>query len=470
MGGGFLAGVETTVLKYDMLKAGKGAVVGLSGGADSVALLTALLDLREKYAWTLTAVHVHHCLRPVEADLDQEFAAEFCAARGVPFRAFRADARAFAAERGLSIEEAGREKRYEAFERVRAEVGADKIAVGHNMDDQAETVLMRVMRGAGGLGLAAVPPVRGRVIRPLLFAPRREIEAFLTERGIKWRTDATNAETIYVRNRARGELLPALRAFNPNISAALARTAAIAATENDFLDKLSRAALDGCRENIGELSAPAFNALEPALKPRVIRLALAEAGFTLKDVAYANIRDAVDLAGKPSGKRLCLPGGAGLRVSFDRILIERRDGGAPRDYSYELRAPGAGAGDCCAVYVKEAGVEVTASAEELESFGGLRRIFSEPVGVDGGGRLIIRNRRPGDRFRAGNGTKSLKKLMIAHKIDARERAAAPLLCDDSGVLWVIGRFPPARRVPAGAVVRIAVWEGRYERDSQNVDR
>lgn len=201
-------GMREAIRAYRMIGRGMKVVVGVSGGADSVCLLAGLVSLREELGISLVAVHVEHGIRGEESLADAGYVAELCERWNVKLSVERIDVEAVARERGLTVEEAGRTVRYEVFARIAREQSADRIAVAHNRNDQAETVLWNLARGSGVKGLGGIRPMRGRIIRPLLFTERSEIESYLRVQGIRWRTDRTNLETAYTRNRIRLELLP----------------------------------------------------------------------------------------------------------------------------------------------------------------------------------------------------------------------------------------------------------------------
>jgi tRNA(Ile)-lysidine synthase len=236
------------------LRAGDRVVVALSGGADSVALLLALSEANQASSHTygsagrdterlgivLSAAHVHHGLRGEEADEDEAFVRDLCTRQGIPLRVIRVDTAARQAAEGEGVEEAARELRYAALRGLLAEGAADVIATAHTLDDQAETVLMKMLRGAWTEGLGGISPVveesgkPGRVIRPLLAVRRAQIEAFLQSRSQAWREDSSNRDLTLTRNRVRHELMPALKEFNPQVDTLLARTSEIAREEEAF--------------------------------------------------------------------------------------------------------------------------------------------------------------------------------------------------------------------------------------------
>ncbi len=221
--------IKRYIEKNQLIRPGDGVVVGLSGGPDSVFLLYALHTLQARMGFTLRAVHVHHGIRGAEADRDEAFSEKLCAKLHVPFQAVHVAAPAYAAQQGLSLEEAARILRYEALEAARQQLEAPTawIAVAHHLDDQAETVLHNLVRGAGLRGLAGMENRRNHVIRPLLSIKREDILKWLEQNKIAYVTDSTNADPHYTRNRIRSTVLPELREINPEASAHIAHSAAL---------------------------------------------------------------------------------------------------------------------------------------------------------------------------------------------------------------------------------------------------
>jgi tRNA(Ile)-lysidine synthase len=307
---------------------GSTLVVGLSGGADSVALADVLATLRRRRGFRLVAAHLDHGLRPGSA-ADADFCAEVCRSLDLPFRRGAADVRARAARERGGLEQAARRERYDFLRRVRDEEAAAAIAVAHTRDDQAETLLLRLLRGAGATGLGGMRPRAGDVLRPLLAVSRQEVLAHLRERGLAWREDPSNADTAHRRNRVRHELLPYLEErFNPGIRAALARTAGLLADEAAHVRAEADALLAVAARDEGEalvlLRAPLAGA-PTAVARATIRQALSRAGG-LAQVGALHVERVLHLARAkaPSGRRLPLPGGREARFTRDEVRIERR--------------------------------------------------------------------------------------------------------------------------------------------------
>jgi tRNA(Ile)-lysidine synthase len=303
-------------------------VVGLSGGKDSVALTDALASLRRRRGFRVVAAHLDHGLRPGSEE-DVAFCAALCERLDVPFQAGKADVRARAGRERGGIEQAARRERYAYLRRVRDEEKAAAIAVAHTRDDQAETLLLRLLRGAGATGLAGMRPRVGDVVRPLLAVSREEVLAHLRERGLDWREDPSNADTAHRRNRVRHELIPYLEErFNPGIRAALARTASLLADEAAHVRAEAESLLAAIAREEGDalvLGRAALAEAPPAVARATVRQALARAGG-LAQVGALHVERVLQLARAkaPSGRRLPLPGGREARFTRDAVRLEGR--------------------------------------------------------------------------------------------------------------------------------------------------
>jgi tRNA(Ile)-lysidine synthase len=332
-----VAAVDRALGAVGMPPRGGTLLVGLSGGADSVALLDALASLRRRRGFRVVAAHLDHGLRPGSAQ-DAAFCAELCRTLDVPLRVGAADVRARVARERGGLEQAARRERYAFLRAVRDEEGAAAIAVAHTRDDQAETLLLRLLRGAGATGLAGMSPRSGDVVRPLLAVSRQEVLAHLRERGLAWREDPSNADTAHRRNRVRHELLPYLEErFNPGIRAALARTASVLADEAAHLRAEAETLLAGIvRQEGGTMllrRGPLAEA-PPAVARAAIRQSLLRAGG-LAHVGALHVDRILQLARAkaPSGRRLPLPGGREARFTRDEIRIEKRVGAVTKAVS-----------------------------------------------------------------------------------------------------------------------------------------
>ncbi len=323
-----VAAVDRALLTAGLPARGETAVVGLSGGADSVALTAALAALRRRRGFQLVAAHLDHGLRKGSAD-DAAFCHAYCEALGVPLRAGTADVRARAGREKGGIEQAARRERYSFLRRVRDDEGAAAIAVAHTEDDQAETLLLRLLRGTGASGLAGMRLRTGDLLRPLIGVSRREVLAYLRERGLVWREDPSNADTAHARNRVRHELLPYLeQRFNPRIRSALARTAALLADEASHIHAEADSLLAGAATRDGDalvLDRLMLAKAPVAVSRAALRLALLETGG-LSGVDRGHVERVLRLAATPtpSGRRIPLPGGREARFTHRTLRLEKR--------------------------------------------------------------------------------------------------------------------------------------------------
>lgn len=407
-----------------LLSPGDDVTVALSGGADSVALLWVLRRLAPTLGITLRAAHFHHGLRGAEADRDADFCARLCADWGVPFSLGRGDAAARAAETGESLEEAARVLRY-AYLRGAA---PGKLATAHNADDNAETVLLHLLRGSGLRGLGGIPLRRENIVRPLLSCTRTEIEALLAREGVPHVEDGSNAADDCVRNRLRHRVLPLLRAENPNFARTVSRTAALLREEDAFLSRLAAQAEADCRAD-GGWSCAALLALEPVLRRRVLLGMLSCLGLEDPAQVYVEALERLLTAG-PSAEA-ALPGGWIARRSYGLLGFSGAEA-APALPELALPVPGSltlpdGLGTIsCRVTknLKNCKKKLTTFALKYDMIATLE--------------LRVRGRRPGDRLTLSGGTKALKALMIDRKIPARLRNAVPVVCAAGTPVAVFG--------------------------------
>ena len=349
-------------IQHSLMRAGERVCAAVSGGADSVALLLALVEAnraKESLGVVLSAVHVHHGLRGAEADADEAFVRQLCEHFDVPHVVERVDVAARQAAEREGLEEAARELRYAVFWELMKSGKADVVATAHTLDDQAETVVMKLLRGSWTEGIGGIAPVvetagqeqRGRIVRPLLSARRVEVEAYLRQRGQTWREDATNRDVSLTRNRVRHELMPTLRKFNPGIEVALARLSQIARDEEAFWQAevarvLPQVVLPGKPVRGGgravstvtgnsscAVEVERLRAMAPALRRRVLRAAARSLGCrisaeeTVKLLALAGLGEVHPPVAARSGVRLELTGG--LRAERTAREIQLRVDGAP---------------------------------------------------------------------------------------------------------------------------------------------
>jgi tRNA(Ile)-lysidine synthase len=411
----------------------------LSGGPDSVALLHALQILEQRgHLVVAGAAHFNHQLRGAEADADELFCRELAASLRMPILVGRGDVRRMAGETGRSIEVAARTARYGFLNGAAVSLDVVAIAVGHSLDDQAETFLLRLIRGAGPAGLAGIRPRAGIVIRPLLEISRADLRAYAAEHRLTFREDSSNADVGIPRNRVRLELLPHLQQFSAAIAGTLARQAALARVDDEFLEA---AAIEWARsivlqkDNGVALDAPALAVLHPALASRVARAAL-QAAAPGRFIGSQHVDDLLDLTRRADGSAVALPGLVATRQG-PRIVL----GSAPaapfaNSFSVPLSIPGE---------VEAAGWNVSADCptgeplQPLVARGHAVVVAAEPLRRP----LAVRSRRPGDRFKpigmGGRGRK-LQDFLVDRKIARADRDALPLVVDrDDRIIWVVGQ-------------------------------
>jgi len=429
-----------------MIKKDDKIIVGVSGGADSMCLLHVLKEISITYPFTINAIHINHGIRGKEAKKDENFVRDMCKEWKIAFRAYYIDIKKEALLRKCSEEEAGRLVRYETFERVRKEINGSKIAVAHNMNDQAETVLMKIFRGTGMKGLGGIPYIRDNIIRPLLDITREEIENYCIHHNINYRQDYTNELNIYTRNRIRNELIPFVEdKFNPNIIKVLYNMSNILREEEDFLEEQAEDSFMICKKdeglNVLKLDNVLLKSLHPVLQKRIIRIALKNLSGHIRNIEYGHIQDIIDLSEKPTGKRLNLPNQVIVKKEYEELIFQiGEEDFLP--FSYELPVPGV-------LFINELGISIETKILDNKNFtltnkNNYTKIFDyDRIGNT----LHIRTKNKGDRISLGNGNKKLKDFFIDEKIPRDIREKAPLLADGNKVLWVIGyRYSDAYKI------------------------
>lgn len=414
---------------------GREVVVGFSGGADSSALLHRLFSLREELSLSVRAVHINHCLRGEEADRDEAFARDFCRQLGIPFACYRINIAALAREKGLSIEECGREERYKAFAREAGKEGI--IATAHTLSDSAETALLNLARGTGPKGLAGIPFSRGNILRPLIRCSREEVEDYCRRMGICYVTDSTNFSGNYSRNRIRQKVLPELLKLNPAFLRAFLRTSDLIREDEAYLssqaDRLFESAFTG-----KGLSLLALSGQPRALVGRVFARFLRENGLS---VSSKNISLAFAILEKGAGREL-LEKGVFLRA-YRGVLVCETEKTIPY---FELPLPFPLEGRAKLSLPQEVfpGRSVIFSVIDWENTEKNQKIYKKLLSfaVDYDtiiGKLLLRQRKSGDAISLpGRGRRTLKKLFSEKGLTALERQTALVLADEAGVLWAEG--------------------------------
>ena len=467
--------VRRTIDQHALLPPGSRVLVGLSGGADSVALTVLLHELAPAGGFSLAGLaHVHHGLRGRAADEDETFCRALAGRLALPIAVDHVDVRALARKRHLSIEEAGRDARYRFFEQAAASGGADRVAVGHTLEDQAETLLLNLIRGAGLRGLSGIRPRNGAVIRPLLDVRHDELRAYLRTRGVEFREDDSNRDTALLRNRVRHELLPLLEAhYSPGVVEVLARSAAIARDDEAFLAREADGAWDRVVRTSGvrvELDAAVLALEPPALAGRVALRALTACADG-KFVGGEHVGDLLALAGTALEPASCdLPGQRAEKRGGRIVLTPRMGPGRGRrapaaEFRYTLPVPGT-------THVEEARVTISAERAPRLPEGGFEALCGSFPGrvavVDGAlvpGPLTIRSRKAGDAFRplGLSGRKKLQDYFVDRKIARADRDRVPLVVDaQDRIIWVAGHASSGDfrvTAPAAAVVILKMEGG-----------
>jgi len=431
--------------------AGEHLLVAVSGGPDSTALLAALAELASGRGLGLTAAHVDHGLRGAEGAAEADAVAALATRLGVPFVRC-----AVTVSAGPDLEARARRARYQALARVAQEVGARRIVTGHTQDDQVETVLLRLVRGAGRRGLGAMRPVRGRLWRPLLAATRADVRRFLAERGLDFAVDRTNADLRHARNRVRRLLVPLLRAeFNPRLGPALAALAERLRDEDDFL---AAAAAGRARELVaGEHLRTAVAKEPPALARRIVRSWL-ERGAR-RGVGAMHVARVLALSAGRARGAVAIPGPA--RVVREGEVLVRRPGRAatPSSFAFEI-GPGR------TVVHPAGGWRVAFSAARARGAGearaaGVAHALFDADALPGG--LVLRSPAPGDRVRLlAGGTRKLQDVLVDAKVPRETRALLPVLAAGAEILWVPGLARGAGAPVGPATTRVV--EAVFERD------
>lgn len=450
-----------TIKKYNMISYGDKIVAGLSGGADSCALLHLLSSLREEFGITILAVHVNHGIRGTEAQRDEEFAGEFCRHLQIGFKAYHCDIPAEAVKRGLGEEETGRLVRYEKFREAVMETGADKIAVAHNLNDCTETFLMNLCRGAGLKGLSGIKPVSGNIIRPLINCSREEIETYCADNMIGFCTDSTNLQNEYTRNKIRNILIPWLK-NNINSSADLniAKTSELLKEEEDYLEGIAydkyQASVVKSENGLTILKTDSILKEHSVIRNRVLRLALRGLRPDLRDFSRVHIESADSILNGSIGRKVNLPGNITVLKSYEGLELYKGE----RNYSgfcYDIKI-----GE--KYFIKELDKFVLLSLNYEKKIGKCVNMCTKRADYDKiKGKIQLRTRQAGDTIGIKNGRKKIKDLLIDEKISADKRDKIPLLACGNSVILAGERLGMDYYIQDSTknVLYIYIWEDVY---------
>ena len=483
MGQGLLNTVRDTIYKQGLLRAGERVGVAVSGGADSVALLLLLEELRKQLGIVLSVVHFNHKLRGKDSEADEKFAAKLAEKYGLAFHAGRADIAAKAKSRKANLEDTARRARYEFFARLVEDGRVDKVAVAHTADDQAETVLGHILRGTGLAGLGGIHPTVGYVVRPLLGVRRAELRAYLRSKKQTWREDATNRDTTRMRARIRKKLLPILeKEFQVAVVEHLATLAELAREDEAFLGAVASDRMQRCVEkspvqakiSIGDLLAKKkkdFNTEDTentegtekifAVSGRMVRRIVGELKPREGQLNAEHVRAVLELAARgENGKFLALPGGVEVRREHDSLVFCAGDAVAKTNRRKPLEFERA---------ISLHGAQVDVSVPELGCVFRFRVIDWPAKRGDTIERefvldrdalqspLVLRNWRAGDKLRpcGHRSAHKLKRLLNQKRVSRWEREGWPVLTSGGAVAWARG-FPAAAEFAASAKTRSGV--------------
>lgn len=444
-----LKSVERLLADLDPSLTQSPVVVAVSGGADSLALLLLLDRLKDALGLTLHVAHLDHGLRGDSAREDALFVERTAVALGLSSTLGTEDVKSYRVERGLSLEEAAREVRYSFLAKVAAGLGARAVALGHTADDQAETVLMHILRGSGLTGLAGMSPLSHRpspahedgiaLLRPLLDVTRSETSAYCSWRGIDPRDDETNRSLDFTRNWTRLELIPGLEAHNPRVREALLRLSSSAALDQDFILSAASQALDelaSLEDNALLIERGGFASLHPSLKRHVLRLAHQQLTGSPEGLERSHLEAMVRASEAGAGRSVDLPGGLVFSVGYESLTLRAAGGRGETPVAlygeYPLAVPGE-----TSIPGWNVAARRLAKAEGLLDCGA----YTAMLDVDRvGAELHVRGRRPGDRFTPLGmaGSKKLQDFMVDARIPAGSRDGVPLVVSRNGVVWVVG--------------------------------
>lgn len=418
--------VKKTIDHYSMLRKGEKVLIACSGGPDSIALLYILYKLSTEYNIPLVGFHLNHRLRGEEADRDQRFVERVFKKLKLPLIIRSYDVYQYAKERKLSIEQGARDIRYKLLEEVRGEMGADKIALGHTSNDNLETIILHLVRGAGMQGLSGISPKRDRIIRPLINIKREEVLEFLRSEGIRYRIDRTNRDTKIPRNLIRLRVIPLLLKLNPKLVETVTRTTRILREEDEFIkefvDKALKELVIKRDENGLWVDIRSLFYYNLIIKRRIIR-------NLIHDLDLGLIDRVLELMEGKSGKLLKLPKGLVAIKEYDRFYLGKWE--KPPEEILEVKI-----GEVTPV--KGWGVIRTEIREDIniENKKGIEVFDFDKIDLP----LFLRKRKPGDRFQPFglSSSKKLKEVMIDDKIPKRLRDYPILLCDKKGILLILG--------------------------------
>ena len=405
--------VLNSIKSFDMLRFGNRITVALSGGADSVCLLFALLDLKDELGLELSAAHFNHKIRGNEAERDEAFCKAICKKNGVKLYVGSANVPDFAQKNGMSLELAARELRYNFF----STLDTDAVATAHTASDNLETIIFNLTRGTALSGLCGIPPVRDRYIRPLIGVTRCEVEQYCSYNCLEYITDSTNLEDDYTRNNIRHNIVPLLKDINPSLETTISRTSFSLSEDADLLDSISKNNYFINKED-ESLNICEFSRISPAIAKRIIKSYYLDKFGVNPEANHIN-----------SIYEICLNGGR-CSIPLNKTAVSDKQSLYFIDNDFKADVPHFD------VSITESNNDLFENTSNVHNLL-LKNTFDCDKIV---GKLVVRTRLSGDNVRLANknGTKTLKKLYTEYKIPLNERESLPVICDDVGIVWICG--------------------------------
>lgn len=430
-----------TIKEHNLIEEDDNVIVGVSGGPDSIFLLSILYKLQKSLNFNIVVCHINHGVRGIESDEDEEFVKSKCRSLDVPFHSIRINMDEYAKKNSLTSEEAGRELRYRFFRKTLSDYGKGSIAVAHNKNDQAETLLMRFFRGTGIDGLKGMDYKSYDIIRPILDIDRNEIEEYISYHNIPVKTDKTNKMDIYRRNSIRLNLIPMIeKNYNPSIIDTLFRTSRIMERDSDFIDiytkEIIKEIIESINKNKIKINVNDLITEHKAIQYRIIRLSIKKIIGHLKGIEEVHIESIINLVrNNTTGKRIIISNNIEGYITYGSLVLQIKNDNKVSSFKSKLYLnksnfiPGLdGKIELCLI---DENIKNIKSKDMFIKYFDYDKIEND---------LFIRNRELGDKFRplGMNGTKKLKDFFIDEKIPRDERDKTPLICDEKGIIWVVG--------------------------------
>lgn len=401
-------------------------ILGLSGGADSTALFHLLIQIQNQFNLQIIATHLNHNLRKDEADKDEKFVKNLCASHKIIFESRKISVKDFAAEKKISTEEAGRICRYNFFYDMLKKYCADKIAVAHNKNDNAETILMKLIRGCGTNGLCGINPVYKKIIRPLININRLHIENYCAQNNFEYRIDSSNLKCKHTRNKIRNKIFPQILEINPNFIDTIIRSTKIICQENNYLNEKAIEIINSF-PNKNKIPVSEIISLSKVLQTKIIHIITKNISFA--DFSSRHINSILELISKPNGKKICLPHNLIAHKISNEIIFYKIKPNSDFEYKIELNKP---------IFIPQIkkNLLVTNKNIDAENYWVCTNFFY----CDNINELTVRNYKIGDRIFFKNfGHKKLKKLFTEKKIPVQSCSSILILTANNNIVWIIGK-------------------------------